>query len=203
MSATLETLRSHQFIPPTDDYQMYPSQAAVLIGVTDDPREPEFILTLRSAHLSSHAGQVAFPGGKWDREDRSLMETALRESHEEIGLEPQAVEVLGAMPTARTGWDVLVTPYVGIVPTGVNLTPNLGELDSIFRVPLSFFLDGDRRARTDVFNRDRAHQWAPAYHYDGYEIWGFTASVIVSFLNRTFDADIVRESAAPVRKWDY
>lgn len=198
MSETLETLRNHQYIVPSDGYELYPSQAAVLIALTDDPDDPEFILTQRASHLSSHAGQVAFPGGKWERDDRSLMQTALRESQEEIGLEPSLVEVLGAMPMSTTRWDVQVTPYVGIVPANVSLTPNPGELDSIFRVPLSYFIGEDRRARTDLFNRG---SWAPAYLYQGYEIWGFTAGILVQFLNRTFDAGIVRESFAPVRNW--
>lgn len=200
MSGKLETLRTHQYLVVSDEDEHYPSQAAVLIALTDDPQDPEIILTQRAAHLSSHAGQVAFPGGKRDLEDSSLLHTALRESQEEIGLEPGAVEVLGAMPPSTTRWDVRVTPYVGIIPASTRFTPNLGELDSIFQVPLSYFLEGDRRARTDMFDRDR-HFWAPAYMYQGYEIWGFTAGLLVDFLNSTFNAGILSESSAPVREW--
>lgn len=178
----------------------YPSQAAVLIALTSAP-DPEIILTKRAGHLSSHSGEVSLPGGKWDQSDRSLLHTALRESHEEIGLEPSLVEILGGMSPRFTRWDVLVTPYVGIVPQSVELIPNLDELDNIFKVPLSYFLEADNRARTDLFDRRNKSYWAPAYMFKGYEIWGFTAGLLVDFLNGFFDAGIVAESTAPVRRW--
>mgnify|MGYP000070697952 CR=1 FL=1 len=177
------------------------SQAGVLLALTDKPDDPEVILTQRAQHLSSHSGEVSFPGGKWEAADASLEITALRETEEEIGISRDLVEVLGAMPTRKSRWGIAVTPYVGIVPADPVMTPNPGELDSIFRVPLSYFLESDQRARTDMFGRQDRSYWAPAYVYEGYEIWGLTAGFIVEFLNHIYDAGIGVESAAPVRRW--
>ncbi|MCV6625617.1 MAG: CoA pyrophosphatase [Cellvibrionaceae bacterium] len=174
-------------------------QAAVLLAVTDHPVEPEIVLTRRAEHMNSHSGQVAFPGGKWEAQDRSLMETALRESHEEIGLHPQKVEILASLPAAYTRMGIHVTPFVGVVPHNIELEPNYDELDAIFSVPVSYFLGEDSRTRTDVFNGDKGRYWAPVWHYEGYKIWGFTAGVLTAFLNDTLGAGITEESAAPVK----
>lgn len=197
----LDRLRNQAHILQPAEQGLFPSQAAVLIALTDDPYDPEIILTQRSKHLSTHSGEVSFPGGKWDPEDQTLLITALREAEEEISLDPGRVEVLGSMPSRKTRWDVLVTPYVGIVPANSMLSPNPGELDSIFRVPLSYFIESDQRTRTDMFNRQNKRYWAPAYIYQGYEIWGFTAGLLVEFLNRIFNAGIGVQSSAPVRSW--
>ncbi len=174
--------------------------AAVLIPITDNPSQPSVILTRRADHLSSHSGEVSLPGGKWEPQDENLLQTALRETREEIGLCPSQVEVLGALPIYQTWRGVNVVPFVGVVPTNAKLTPNEGELDAIFEVPLAFFLD-DPRIRTDVFQRTIGHTWSPAYQFDEYEIWGFTARVLVSFLNDALDLGIGRDSSAPVKDW--
>jgi len=174
--------------------------AAVLIAVTNTPDNPSVVLTRRSQHLSSHSGEVSLPGGKWDPEDGSLRTTALREAHEEIGLEPGLVEVLGALPVFQTWQGIEVTPFVGVVPEKLVLTPNLDELDAIFQVPLQFFID-DQRLRTDIFERNVGHVWSPAYEFDGFEIWGFTARLLVNFISGAFDVDIGRDNPAPVKDW--
>ncbi|MGH1371086.1 MAG: CoA pyrophosphatase [Cellvibrionaceae bacterium] len=174
--------------------------AAVLIALTDSPDNPSIVLTRRSQHLSSHSGEVSLPGGKWDFEDGSLETTALREAHEEIGLDPGLVEVLGALPVFQTWQGVEVTPIVGVVPETLNLTPNLDELDAIFQVPVQFFLD-DQRLRTDIFERKIGHIWSPAYEFEGFEIWGFTARLLVNFIGEAFDAQIQRDNPAPVKDW--
>ncbi len=174
-------------------------QAAVLLAMTDDPINPEIILTQRAQHLSTHSGEVSFPGGKLDEEDSSLRETALRESWEEIGLDPMSVEVLGQLPSVLTRWKIEVTTIVGIVPANAPLTANLGEIDSIFKVPVKYFL-ADQRVRTDRFQRGHVDFWAPVYHYEGYEIWGFTAGILVNFVNQIYDAGIEADSSdAPVK----
>ncbi len=173
--------------------------AAVLLAVTDDPLNPEIILTQRAGHLSTHSGEVSFPGGKVDDTDGSFRATALRESQEEIGLEPSEVEVLGQLPSVLTRWKIDVTPIVGIVPKGVGLTPNFDEIDSIFHVPVSFFVR-DQRVRTDVFRRGHVEFWAPVYHFEGYKIWGFTAGIIVSFINQVYSAGISEDSSDAPKK---
>ncbi|WP_295802259.1 CoA pyrophosphatase [uncultured Microbulbifer sp.] len=171
--------------------------AAVLLALTDEP-DPQVILTLRSQQLSSHSGEVSLPGGRWDETDPSLEYTALRETHEEIGLPAEQVRILGPLWTRTTRWQVEVTPWLGVVPADAKLTPNPGELDAIFHVPLSFFL-GDPRVRTDRITIDQRRIYLPAYEYQGYEIWGFTAGVLTEFLVRVLDAPIGRRDDVPLR----
>lgn len=177
-----------------------PKPAAVLIAITDDPESPEVVLTRRATHLNNHSGEVSLPGGKWDPLDPSLLHTALREAEEEIGLPPEQVEVLGCLPMFQTWKGIDVIPFVGIIPPGLKFIPNYDELDAIFQVPLSFFIK-DQRVRTDVFQREVGHLWSPAYDFDGYEIWGFTARLLVNMLNEVYQLDIGRESSAPIRDW--
>jgi 8-oxo-dGTP pyrophosphatase MutT (NUDIX family) len=162
--------------------------ASVLIALTDEV-EPHVILTRRASHLSTHRGEVAFPGGKQDDTDPDLLYTALREAQEEIGLEPGLVEVLGPLGQVMSKHQLQVTPWVGIVPQDVILTPSLAELESLFRVPLSFFME-DRRQRTDIVRFRGMTHYVPAYEYNGYVIWGLTAYMLVELLNVGFDAGI-------------
>jgi len=171
--------------------------AAVLLALTDEP-DPQVILTLRSQQLSSHSGEVSLPGGRWDDTDPSLEYTALRETHEEIGLPADQVRVLGPLWTRTTRWQVQVTPWLGIVPADAQLTPNPGELDAIFRVPLTWFFD-DPRIRTDRITIDKTRIYLPAYEYEGFEIWGFTAGVLTEFLVRVLDVPIGHRHDVPVR----
>ncbi|ROT95772.1 CoA pyrophosphatase [Marinobacter sp. R17] len=166
----------------------YP-EAGVLVPVTDRGSDPELILTQRAAHLKTHRGQVAFPGGKRDLTDHSLEHTALREAHEEIGLPPSQVQVVGRLSQVVSRHRILVTPYVGIVPHGVSLTASPDEIDSIFRVPVSFFLE-DRRLRTDALGFQGHTLYVPCYEWEGYHIWGLSAVVLVDFLNAVYDAGI-------------
>ncbi|MEC8427865.1 MAG: CoA pyrophosphatase, partial [Pseudomonadota bacterium] len=178
----------------------YPKHAAVLIALTDNELSPSVILTKRADHLNNHSGEVALPGGKWEDQDDSLLVTALRETHEEIGLAPNLVDVVGTLPPAHTWQGVEVTPYVGVVPEELDLTVNRNELDAIFNVPLQFFLD-DVRSRTDIFPRTNGEVWSPAYDFDGYEIWGFTARLMLNFLNEYMGAGLSRVNAAREKDW--
>ncbi|TQV66130.1 CoA pyrophosphatase [Exilibacterium tricleocarpae] len=182
----------------TGDPGPFTNQAAVLVALTDNDSDPHILLTKRAEHLSTHSGEVSFPGGKWDPEDDHLLATALRESHEEIGLRPERVEVLAPLKARRTGRGVKVTPFVGIVPEDIQLIPSPDELDAVFSVPVSFLLR-DQRVRTDLYRLQDREFWAPAYHFDGFEIWGFTAGVLVTFLNQVYQAGIEVDNPAPVR----
>ena len=166
-------------------------EAAVLMPVTDEP-EPSLILTVRSSAMPTHAGEVAFPGGKRDPGDIDLLNTALRESHEEVGLTPHDVQVLGQLSPLPSRYGMKVTPFVGVVDPHVQLIAEPGEIASIFRVPLGFFLDEepDMSNPVDVFGRRLC---IPSYYYEDKRIWGLTAFMILDLLNHVFDAGIPYE----------
>ena len=163
-------------------------KAAVLIALTDE-ENPEVIYTLRSNKVSSHQGEVSFPGGMQEESDSSLIMTALRESEEEIGLPQNCVKILGSLDTMVSRFNVSVTPFVGVIPGDVELNTSSEEIEACFRVPLSFLLK-DKRYRNDEVNRNGETFYMPAYKYSSYVIWGLTAMITVNFLNRALDAKI-------------
>jgi 8-oxo-dGTP pyrophosphatase MutT (NUDIX family) len=163
-------------------------QAGVLIAITDE-NEPKVILTRRAKTLSSHGGEVAFPGGKRDKSDSDIVFTALREAHEEIDLEPAQVNVLGRMDESVSLHRLQVTPCVGVIPANIKLQANLDELDSIFKVPLSFFLDDNNRCDHLEDYRLKA-RFAPCFLFDDYLIWGLTSYMLMDFLNVSLSAEI-------------
>lgn len=179
-----QKLLQHQ---PRCFYSQRP-QAAVLIPLTDEPC-PKIIFTRRAVHLSTHGGEVAFPGGKQEADDPSLEITALRESHEEINLPPEAVNILGRTGSVISRFGLEVTPFVGLIPADTRLEPNQDELDIIFRVPLVFFLDSDN-LHIDPVKTAWGEYPMPAYQYEDHRIWGLTALILVEFLNITLDARI-------------
>jgi 8-oxo-dGTP pyrophosphatase MutT (NUDIX family) len=163
-------------------------KAAVLIALTDE-ENPEVIYTLRSNKVSSHQGEVSFPGGMQEESDTSLIMTALRESEEEIGLPQNCVKILGSLDTMVSRFNVSVTPFVGVIPGDVELNTSSEEIEACFKVPLSFLLK-DKRYRNDEVNRNGETFYMPAYKYSSYVIWGLTAMITVNFLNRALEAKI-------------
>ena len=179
-----EKIKLYSGTPPVDELR----QAAVLIAVTES-ENPELIYTLRSNKVGSHGGEVSFLGGMFETEDKNLQDTALRESHEETGLDRSKVNILGSIDTVVSRFNISVTPYVGIVPSDIELNDNSDEIEACFRVPLSFLLE-DKRHRNDEINRNGDIFFMPAYSYDSYIIWGLTAMITVDFLNIALDANI-------------
>ncbi|MFY0989968.1 CoA pyrophosphatase [Halomonas sp. C05BenzN] len=163
-------------------------EAAVLMPIIDRP-EPTLLFTRRADHLTTHSGQVAFPGGKREAHDPDLLATALRESHEEIALPRERVELLGRLSDVLSLHGIRVTPYVGLIPPDLPLVPDLGELDAIFEVPLSLFLE-DRRHHTDVIPHDGVLHYVPNYHVGGQVIWGLSAMMLVELLAEGFGREI-------------
>lgn len=172
------------------DYRPAPDQvdAAVLIPVTESPT-PELILTRRAGHLSSHAGEVAFPGGKRDPGDATIIATALRESHEEIGLEARHVEVVGELDVFVSRVGLRVQPIVGMVDRAAALVPSPDEIESIFHVPLEYFLT-EKPAYTHRFRFMGQEVTVPSFNYGDYVIWGLTAFMIVDLVQRVYDHEI-------------
>ena len=164
--------------------------AAVLVAITDDRYNPEVILTRRAQHMPTHKGQIAFPGGKAEPDDADLVATALREAYEEIALQPEAVTVVGQMGQVLSRQGFVVTPVIGVVPIAVvsQLIPNLGELDRIFTVPLSFFID--TKPMMDALPIAEGVKQVPSFYYDDYRIWGMTAFILAEFVNLVYDARI-------------
>ncbi len=160
----------------------FPRQAAVMVLLKDLPSS-DVIYTLRAKHLNHHAGEVCFPGGMWESHDQSLLATALRETHEEIGLHPSLVQVLGSLPKRQTRSGTWVQPFVGRIPADCKFELNPHELDELFTVPLADFTRG-LQVRTDLFERNGVRIRMPVYQYRHYEIWGFTAAVTADLLTR-------------------
>lgn len=160
--------------------------AAVLVPVVTYPEGARVILTKRTAHLSNHAGQVSFPGGRVDPADRDIAATALRETEEEIGLDRRHVSILGALDPYVTGTGFAVVPVVGSVRPGFSLRLEQREVAEVFEVPLTFLLDAANHQRhKGVFNGVERQWWAMPYM--DYYIWGATAGMLRNLYQRLAD----------------
>lgn len=178
--------------PTRSDYDLNPynrpktqsdlTPAAVLVPLLLDA-EPRVLLTQRTDHLARHAGQVAFPGGRADPGDISLVETALRETQEETGIEPAFVTVAGFLDAYETGTGYAILPVVGILSEGFALSAHEHEVAEIFEVPLGFLLDPTNRKRDTREFRGTMRSFY-AFSYDGHYIWGATAAMLVNFAER-------------------
>ncbi|WP_448657923.1 CoA pyrophosphatase [Sphingomonas sp. CJ99] len=159
-----------------------PVAAAVLIAVTDRP-QPGVILTRRADRLNQHAGQVAFPGGRIDPEDRDAVAAALREAQEEVALPPTRVSVVGHMREYRTVTGYAVQPIIGVIPPDLPLIAAAAEVADWFEVPLDILIDPRRHrtVRREWQGRMRSYV---EIDWPGHYIWGATAAMIVALSNR-------------------
>ena len=158
------------------------SPAGVLIPIIERSSDGlTILLTQRSAALRMHAGQISFPGGRMEPNDTDIAHTALRETHEEIGISGDSVQVLGYLPPMPTITGYAVTPVVGVIDATAEARPDRQEVELVFEVPLEFFLDASNRR---VVERELHGRVLPMieYHFDGHRIWGATAMMIVQFI---------------------
>jgi 8-oxo-dGTP pyrophosphatase MutT (NUDIX family) len=158
--------------------------ASVLVPLVQRDGGLTVLLTERTTHLSSHSGQVAFPGGKADPEDTDAIDTALREAEEEIGLERRFVQVLGTLPIYTTGSAFLVTPVVALVDAAHSVTANPHEVADVFEVPLSFLMDPANHRRHAVEWAGSRREWLSMPYIDATAerfIWGATAGMLRNF----------------------
>ena len=156
------------------------AHASVLVPIVSRER-PTVILTERTTHLSTHSGQVAFPGGKRDDTDTDAAHTALREAHEEIGLERRFVDVIGELPTYTTGSRFIITPVIALVHPDHALTLNAYEVADAFEVPLDFLMNPAHHHRHFIDFEGFRREWLSMPYMDGSTerfIWGATAAML-------------------------
>jgi 8-oxo-dGTP pyrophosphatase MutT (NUDIX family) len=166
----------NRHLPPTFDGSR-PRPAAVLVGLIE--REPELtvLLTRRTRHLPSHAGQVAFPGGKIDEADADAVAAALREAEEETGITSNFVEPVGFLDAYQTRTGFRVIPVVALIRPGFALLPHAGEVEEVFEVPLSFLMDPAHHLKESREWQGHTRHFY-AMPYAGHYIWGATAGMI-------------------------
>jgi 8-oxo-dGTP pyrophosphatase MutT (NUDIX family) len=159
-----------------------PAVAAVLVPLVMRDSQLTLLLTERGRNLSSHSGQIAFPGGRKDESDPDLVHTALREAHEEIGLQDSFVEVLGTLPTYVTATAFIVTPVVALVQPGFSLQPNPAEVADVFEVPFDHLMNPAHHHHHQALMAGAERQFLsmPWISPDERErfIWGATAGML-------------------------
>lgn len=162
---------------PHDDAR----NAAVLVAITERER-PGLLFTVRREHMRTHAGQVAFPGGRID-EGEDAVAAALREAWEELALPADRAKVIGLADPYRTVTDYVVTPVLARVPAGLDLRPNPDEVADWFEAPLDFVLDPANQQRMSAEFRGRTRHYYQI-DWDGHKIWGATAAMLVNLTRR-------------------
>ena len=178
-----EKLGDHQlnpgFLPEDQTYR----DAAVLIPVVARQPEATVLLTQRTPHLSSHAGQIAFPGGKIEASDRDAGAAAFREAEEEIGLAPEMVNLIGYLDPYLTRTGYRIVPVLARVDPRFRLRLNAGEVEEAFEVPLGFLMSAENHRQNS-----RVFLGKPRYFYEmpfeGRYIWGVTAGIIRALYER-------------------
>jgi 8-oxo-dGTP pyrophosphatase MutT (NUDIX family) len=154
-------------------------RAAVLLALVEHAEGLNVLFTERATHLKHHAGQISFPGGRIEGDRETAVEAALREAHEEIGLEPQDVAIAGALDTLVTGTGFSVTPVVGFIAAPFLAQPDPAEVAAVFEVPLRHFLAPDtvqETYRERLGCRFRSYE----FHFENRVIWGATAAILVN-----------------------
>jgi 8-oxo-dGTP pyrophosphatase MutT (NUDIX family) len=155
--------------------------SSVLVPLFEKEGEYNLLFTRRTDHLRNHPGQISFPGGGWEERDGSLLETALREAEEELGLEREHVKILGELDDMITSTQYRITPFVGLIPYPYEFRPNSHEIERLIEVPIRMLLDPSRlevRYRT-FFKTDVKVYY---YHIGPEPVWGATARIVKHFL---------------------
>lgn len=162
--------------------------AAVLIPVQERQDGDYLVLTKRADHLRTHKGQIAFPGGRIDAGDADVIATALRESQEEIGLDPGCVNVLGRLDEFTAGYGLAVTPVVGVIPAHCRFRLDPAETTAVASVPIQTLMQSPNFTMNDYLSPG-GH---PSYHFyvNGWDVWGVTARIIVQFLELVYDFEV-------------
>jgi 8-oxo-dGTP pyrophosphatase MutT (NUDIX family) len=169
---------------PTPEKKTY-RKAAVLVGLIDRGDDYGVLLTLRPESMAQHAGQIAFPGGRIEADDRTPLAAALREASEEVGVDPVSVTILGQGDPYLTGTGFAISPFVGVLPPGFTPQPHPREVADVFETPLSFLMTPSNHQR-----HEREYKGALRAYYamphNGRYIWGATAGMIKSLYDRLY-----------------
>jgi len=158
------------------------SHAAVLVPLFQKGGDCHLLFTKRSEQVKYHKSEISFPGGVVDEEDRELINTALREAHEEIGLKESDVQIIGLLDDIVTTTEFIVTPIVGLFPYPYRFKVSEVEIAELIEVPLSFLLVGDNRSEREIFRGDQK-EVVYFYQYGKHTIWGATARILKQFLD--------------------
>ena len=161
-------------------------EAAVLAPVVARDGDAYLLFTKRAAHLGRHPGQMSFPGGGREPTDAALSDTALREAHEEIGLRPTEVDLLGRIDDVTTASDYAVRPFIGIAPDREYI-PDESEVAEVVVLPVDAFTDPANYESERRVGRERDPYRLHFFHIDGYLVWGATGGIVVQLLERTTD----------------
>ena len=167
--------------PPAEPRNLRP--AAVLVPLVDRPQGLNVLLTQRTDHLHDHAGQISFPGGRVEPRDKGVIDAALRETEEEIGLSESFIEVVGFLDEYETVTGYLITPVVGFVRPGFTLTIDEFEVADAFEVPLEFLLNPENQQihMRERHGRERRYY---VFEYENRYIWGATAGMLMNLYRR-------------------
>jgi len=162
--------------------------AAVLIPIQERADGEYIVLTKRGDDMPTHKGQIAFPGGRVHVGDADLIATALRESQEEIGVDPEHVRVLGRLDEFTAGYGIVVTPVVGVIPSQYDFRLDPAETSAVASVPIRSLMEPG----TYVKNAHLSPGGHPSYHFyisNGWDVWGVTARILVQFLELAYGFD--------------
>ncbi len=184
-SLIANSIPSDRFVAGFGGDQEVGRQAAVLIPLLARAGGPSIFFTKRPEGMKEHPGQISFPGGRREGADKSLIETALREAHEEVGMAPGQVQVVGQLAPYRTITKYAVTPVIGLVDKSFSPNLDVREVEAVFEAPLAFFLDEENQK-----TRERLYEGKPRpyyyFDYNEFHIWGATAAMLINFREAVF-----------------
>jgi len=161
--------------------------AGVIIPLFEKEGAIYVLLTLRTETVATHKGQISFPGGAWEPGDSSILDTALRETQEEVGIKPEDFEIIGELDDVVAVSDHLVTPFVGFFPYPYDFKVSDVEIAELVEIPLDFFLDDSNR-RSGMREHRGKRVTIHYYDYNEHTVWGLTAHILKGFLDLCFGA---------------
>lgn len=192
MSIEIQQIRERLKSSLIDISQTKITDAAILVAITQE-QEPKVLLTRRAQHMKSHAGEVSFPGGRYESQDINNVSTALRETNEETSLCIDDVDVIGQLPEQVSKSGLSVRPIVGIISPNQSLLASDEEIARIFWVPLSWFVNlptKDYEVISKFNDKEDVKIQTPSWQFEDEIIWGLTGKIVASLLNICFDKKV-------------